>query len=573
MQLPSPPQRRLSRSSIDLRDLEQQSHEKVPHTDSAPSIIITDHFTFDGKHHCGKSTNSLQHLLKDELLLQPLAVSSKPAHNHQIIPSSKRTDLEILRDNDQLARFIEDNFCYFKKQNSTTADELRRNVNGGIHNDHHGDNWNMSAMSESDFEFFRRQTVTANNKSNIKHDRSQQRQRHLSACSDPDFMVTSGKRRQRSRVLSSVKSPIGYAKNMFSVRSGSTPPAFQPDVPPNNTRTLQSRHRGKRNMLSRSCNECYSNNSSGSAEVASDARSLQRVLSEGGNTKNTNETCAASQMAKQQQQWTTVDMFLQLICDSNKTSVERLKSTLPPKRDNTCTEQMFFMNMNANCDLKKNSLNDFTIPSGNASGNNSAPSTAKFYEHISKSDQQVIVNRCATDEMSPNANIGGSFLNSNLRDNRTKSEHIFVNSVVVNASSAPKAIFTFSPDESPYAMSTQPTFSSNIPTVALVPPISPNNLQSPPNDRLINNNNSLVIPNEYAIDQTINGNLMKKEKNRGTGGGHISVVTYAVSVAGSANELDCNETTYGSTGGTRHINSNNYDQRGRHQSTSSTSKF
>lgn len=38
LRVPSPPPRRLSRSSIDLRDLEQQ-YEKVSHTDSAPSII------------------------------------------------------------------------------------------------------------------------------------------------------------------------------------------------------------------------------------------------------------------------------------------------------------------------------------------------------------------------------------------------------------------------------------------------------------------------------------------------------------------------------------------------------
>lgn len=569
MQLPSPPQRRLSRSSIDLRDLEQQSHEKVPHTDSAPSIIITDHFTFDGKqHHCGKSTNSLQHLLKDELLLQPLAATSTPAHqhhhHHQLLQLSKRTDLEILRDNDQLARFIEDNFCYFKKQNSTPADELRRNVNGGSGNDYS----NISAMSESDFEFFRRQTVMTDDKSNVKQNDENQRQRHLSACSDSDFMVTAGKRRQRSRVLSSVKSPIGYAKSMFAGRGTSTLP--QPDVPPNNTRQLQSRHqRGKRNVLSRSCNECYEKKSIASAEVTDDVRALQRVLSEGGNTKNTNETCAARQMAikQQKQQWTTVDMFLQLICDSSKKSDDKATSPLPPKRDNTCTEQLLILNMNTHCDLKKNSLNDFSMLSGNASSNNSAPPTAKFYEQISKSDQQVIVNRSAMDDISPN----------NLRDNRTKSEHIFVNSVVVNeSSSAPKAIFTFSPDEAPYAMGTPPTFSNNIPTVALVPPVSPNNLLATPSDLCINtntnnNNHSLVIPNEHALDsRTNNGsNLMKKEKNRG----HISVVTYAVSVTGSTNDMDLGDggetTTYGSTG--RHFNPNQYDQRGR-PSTSSTSK-
>ncbi|XP_030371505.1 octopamine receptor beta-3R-like isoform X2 [Scaptodrosophila lebanonensis] len=39
LRVPSPPPRRLSRSSIDLRDLEQDRYEKVTHTDSAPSMI------------------------------------------------------------------------------------------------------------------------------------------------------------------------------------------------------------------------------------------------------------------------------------------------------------------------------------------------------------------------------------------------------------------------------------------------------------------------------------------------------------------------------------------------------
>lgn len=43
MRVPSPPPRRLSRSSIDLRDLELQ-HEKLSHTDSAPSIVGIDKY-------------------------------------------------------------------------------------------------------------------------------------------------------------------------------------------------------------------------------------------------------------------------------------------------------------------------------------------------------------------------------------------------------------------------------------------------------------------------------------------------------------------------------------------------
>lgn len=53
LRVPSPPPRRLSRSSIDLRDLEQERYEKVTHTDSAPSMIAL---------HYAATTNTTQQL-------------------------------------------------------------------------------------------------------------------------------------------------------------------------------------------------------------------------------------------------------------------------------------------------------------------------------------------------------------------------------------------------------------------------------------------------------------------------------------------------------------------------------
>ncbi|XP_061397174.1 octopamine receptor beta-3R-like, partial [Musca vetustissima] len=52
LRVPSPPPRRLSRSSIDLRDLEQERYEKVTHTDSAPSMIAL--------HYAATSNNATQ---------------------------------------------------------------------------------------------------------------------------------------------------------------------------------------------------------------------------------------------------------------------------------------------------------------------------------------------------------------------------------------------------------------------------------------------------------------------------------------------------------------------------------
>lgn len=63
--MPSPPPRRLSRSSIDLRDLELQ-HEKLSHTDSAPDIVGLDKYL--------KSSDSeplhFQQQLRQQLLFQ-----------------------------------------------------------------------------------------------------------------------------------------------------------------------------------------------------------------------------------------------------------------------------------------------------------------------------------------------------------------------------------------------------------------------------------------------------------------------------------------------------------------------
>lgn len=119
LRVPSPPERRLSRSSIDLRDLEQQQlqqHDRVVHTDSAPSMIALENFPFKS------SKNKL--FSKPNFLNKPLECfhsRSNSGSSTATNKTKKKTEsieaYTIENDNEDLARFIEDNYQFFKKQN------------------------------------------------------------------------------------------------------------------------------------------------------------------------------------------------------------------------------------------------------------------------------------------------------------------------------------------------------------------------------------------------------------------------------------------------------------------------
>lgn len=122
LRVPSPPQRRLSRSSIDLRDLEQQQvqpHDRVVHTDSAPSMIALENFYLkSGKN---KSESFFQPFIsKTNFLNKPLECFHTRLNNNNK-KSNVIDTLTIESDNEDLARFIEDNYQYFKKQNGCTT--------------------------------------------------------------------------------------------------------------------------------------------------------------------------------------------------------------------------------------------------------------------------------------------------------------------------------------------------------------------------------------------------------------------------------------------------------------------
>lgn len=182
--MPAPP-RRLSRSSIDLRDLEQERYERVTHTDSAPSMIalhlaaqqqqdgdvttLNPHIWTEGLGELQQSVyitkrsaspiNSNQTSPKQSCSQRQSSSSKQSLHVKQKVSdseqyqqvfgmmsdSSETTDycdniihlgvkqqqlqapttcLPIAEDNKELKRLIEDSYLYFKKQtNMQVGDE------------------------------------------------------------------------------------------------------------------------------------------------------------------------------------------------------------------------------------------------------------------------------------------------------------------------------------------------------------------------------------------------------------------------------------------------------------------
>ncbi|XP_036213285.2 octopamine receptor beta-3R isoform X1 [Bactrocera oleae] len=183
LRVPAPP-RRLSRSSIDLRDLEQERYERVTHTDSAPSMIALHHAAQQQQQN-DEDTALNPHIWTEGLgeLQQSVCItkrSASPINSSQNSPkqspsqrqsySSKQslqmrqklldseeyqqvfgmmsddsettdyydniihlrvkqqqlqapaTCLPIAEDNKELKRLIEDSYLYFKKQTNMQAD-------------------------------------------------------------------------------------------------------------------------------------------------------------------------------------------------------------------------------------------------------------------------------------------------------------------------------------------------------------------------------------------------------------------------------------------------------------------
>lgn len=196
--MPSPPERRLSRSSIDLRDLEQQQlqqHDHVVHTDSAPSMIALENFPFKS------SKNKL--FSKPNFLNKPLECfhsRSNSGSSTATNKTKKKTEsieaYTIENDNEDLARFIEDNYQFFKKQNGAVdlsgdrgAAAAAGAVNGNIVSRNLAQ---LQACSDPNFLTLKNDIIDgcetcASKKSKVfkKH--------KMAASSDSDFVVSFGR--------------------------------------------------------------------------------------------------------------------------------------------------------------------------------------------------------------------------------------------------------------------------------------------------------------------------------------------------------------------------------------------
>ncbi|XP_044249993.1 octopamine receptor beta-3R isoform X1 [Drosophila takahashii] len=174
LRVPSPPPRRLSRSSIDLRDLEQERYEKVTHTDSAPSMmalqqqpsshnqlqppapVFNPQIWTEGKLIQGSKEHE-GHPPHPSAPQQQLSLTSGSG-NSEPEPESTAyrvfglnsdesegndlyltdTHLPLAEDNKELKRLIEDNYLYFKRQ---TGGTIISGPGGGKY----------AALSETDF--------------------------------------------------------------------------------------------------------------------------------------------------------------------------------------------------------------------------------------------------------------------------------------------------------------------------------------------------------------------------------------------------------------------------------------
>ncbi|XP_055852577.1 octopamine receptor beta-3R-like [Episyrphus balteatus] len=252
LRVPSPPQRRLSRSSIDLRDLEQERFEKVTHTDSAPSMIALHYQQLQLQHQKQQQQNQNQQSedqtpTKWTQFLQPNSSNLAPSSANHSESSFNRIDttfydrvmsekekglhligvqskdeinefyssiknlrkyqqsvVPIEEDNQQLKRFIEDNFFYFKQQIDKSSDSpptisaMKPPIK-------------CSAVSESDFIKMKSGQVASLSPSDIQQ--MTQKQRKLFAVSDSEFIFSfNGKPMKKI----SLKSEKGVLKNLLS---------------------------------------------------------------------------------------------------------------------------------------------------------------------------------------------------------------------------------------------------------------------------------------------------------------------------------------------------------------------
>lgn len=378
LRVPSPPQRRLSRSSIDLRDLEQQqsqSHDRVVHTDSAPSMIALENFYLKNGNK-NKSESFFQPLIsKTNLLNKPLECFHSRLNNKKsnVIVDTLATE----SDNEDLARFIEDNYQYFKKQNGGT--DLTASTSpaiAGITNKAtiatatDCRNLQLQACSDPDFLTLKNNIDCCDACSasvTVCEKKIKSKKHKMSALSDSDFIVSFGNKSKKFTLKSKIpfktilngKFPKANKYNTLDHTTTATGTVLSMAIPSptmmsttttnpmiatssalitanrqhdTTTQIKKYTHKGLNNHLSQSLNGCYLSNKRND-QTATQSKAIQRVLSEGNETANTTEHPQSNyqrqSMKRFHQSYDAFDMFVKLFqCEKNNKNMCDRQSTI-----------------------------------------------------------------------------------------------------------------------------------------------------------------------------------------------------------------------------------------------------
>lgn len=213
--------------------------------------------------------------------------------------------LTLENDNQELARFIEDNYQYFKKQNSSL--ELPVDASDGRTLAQL-----QQASSDSDFLTLKNNIECCGGEAVEAYNKKSKNKKHkMSAISDSDFMVSGMGRHQQHQSLSlsrrfTIKTKIPFAKTILQGKlqkpgkyNSLDPQAasFCPNDDKENVKNYSQKGLNMNNNLSRSLNGCHRRNNE-----PLQTRSMQRVLSEGNEASASGGSGCHSQSEPQQQQ-------------------------------------------------------------------------------------------------------------------------------------------------------------------------------------------------------------------------------------------------------------------------------
>lgn len=468
LRVPTSPQRRLSRSSIDLRDLEQQQiqqHDRVTHTDSAPSVIALENFYFKNSSKATKSQNIFQpfNISKANILNKPSECFHTRLNNDQK-SNAIDTTYTIENDNEDLARFIEDNYQYFKKQNGGTDLSLSTSpALAAITNKTSQKlcrKLQLQACSDPDFLTLKNNidccdSCSASTVAGCEKKIKSKKQK-MAALSDSDFIVSFGNKSKKFTLKSKLPFktilngkfpkatttlPAPSTSSQSQSQSQSNDTAIAPTIMANtqidSIKLKKYSHKGLNNNLSKSLNGCYRNKNNESTPTKS--KCIQRVLSEGNETTSYTNTTVINDTAQsaanyQRPSYDAFDMFVKLfhceknnknMCDKQTNSKYNYKIVVNSKEydyDYDICDTIFG---NYTALTSKTSENfDKLLVSGDCSN---ATKTDNVIESISKidscSDQLVIVNHPYDENLVFNINTDVSLHNT----------HVLVNNLVITS--------------------------------------------------------------------------------------------------------------------------------------------